>query len=714
MNEPTSPDPEIAPDAETLFDAAREITDADARRDFLRSRCGADRELLAAVESLLADHERAEEMFSRVESELRPPDELLPEKSSPPDLGEGDRVGLYRLEKKLGEGGAGVVYQAVQDRPVRRTVAIKFLKLGMDTRRVIERFEAERQTLALMEHPNIARVLDAGATATGRPYFIMELVHGRRITEYCEAAALPLADRLRLFLQVGAAVQHAHLKGVIHRDLKPSNLLVAEIDGRPVAKVIDFGIAKALAAPLGDTAQTQHDQRIGTLGCMSPEQFLGIDLDTRSDIYGLGVVLYDLLTGRPPYDHEELVAGGLEQTRHRLLHQEPPRPSVRAPRLAQRLKGELDWIVMRALEKDRERRYQSVRELMDDIERHLAHEPVSARPPSRTYRLKKLLQRNKLASAAGAVALLALVSGFTVSTALYLRARDAERQQTRLRIEAEERERITRAAILIMQQRHAEADEQIRHLGGVLSQPSLEATSVFRQLAIWNALRGDFDVAARRLLALSKVNRFDDSDQSDAATRDLIPIAPTLIVSGDLAEFRRFSWLLVDRLGRTTNPVAAEHVLKCCLQVPLDAELVEPLARVAAVAARSLARHDPESGKITELLEGWRSAVLGLWCYRRGEDAEALRWITLASTHEPELGSMRAYCLVVRGLALRRLGRGEEAGRDLKSAAELIGRIFAQPLEYNRDGTWHDWLAAKLLLEEAGRGDVGRSAGLSR
>ncbi len=693
----------IPRDAESVFDAAREIVDPDERETFLRRCCGADPTLRAAVDSLLEDHERANALFARVESGLRPPDELLSADFPAPELGPGDRVGPCRIERKLGEGGAGVVYRAVQERPVRRVVAIKLLKLGMDTRRVIARFEAERQTLALMEHPNIARVLDAGATETGRPYFLMELVHGKKITDYCEDAALGLPERLRLFLQVGDGVRHAHLKGVIHRDLKPSNLLVAEVDGRPVVKVIDFGIAKALAEPPGETAQTQHDQRIGTPSCMSPEQFLGIDLDTRSDIYGLGLVLYELLAGRPPYAPEELLAGGWERLRHLILHQDPPRPSVRTPRLAARLRGELDWIVLRALEKDRERRYQSVRELMDDIERHLAHEPVSARPPSRLYRFGKLLQRNKLASAACAVAVVALAAGFTVSTALYLRARDAERQQTRLRVEAEERERITRAAILIMQNRHADADAEIRKLDGALTQPSLEATGVFRRLAIWNALRGDFQTSARRLLALSRVNRFDDTDQTDAATRDLVPLAPVLVESGELGEFRAFSRLLVERLGRTTNPIAAEHVLKCCLQLPPEPALREPLASVVATAERSLAHYDTETGPITDLLDAWRCTVLGLWCYRLGQDEQALRWTKLAFTYEPGLGAMEAYGRVVRGRALKRLGRGVEGDAELAKATAMVGELFGRPLEFNRNGAWHDWLAVRLLLAEAER-----------
>ncbi len=689
--------------AEAVFETLQELPTPAEREAHLRQVCGGDVRLRETVEALLVDAQRAEALFTRVERELRPPDELLETGREEPGPRAGERVGECRLEKLLGEGGAGVVFQAVQERPVRRLVAIKLIKPGMDTRRVIARFEAERQTLALMEHPNIARVYDAGTTDGGRPYFLMELVSGPKITDYCERSELELTERLRLFLQVGEAVRHAHLKGVIHRDLKPSNLLVTEIDGRPLVKVIDFGIAKALSDRGEGTLHTQHDQRIGTLACMSPEQFSGVDVDTRSDFYGLGVVLYELLCGRPPFAHDELMEGGVERLRDRILHRDPPRPSERAPGRGGRLRGELDWIVMRALEKDRERRYQSVGEMLDDIARYLACEPVAARPPSRVYRFGKLLQRNKLASATGAVALLALVGGFTTSTALYLRARDAERQQTRLRIEAEEREAITRAAILIMQNRHGEADAEIRRIGGVLTQPSLEATSVFRQLAIWNALRGDYTSAGRRLLALSRVNRFDASDQTDAATRDLLPLAPTLIEAGDMEGFRDFCRLLVERLGSTTNPIAAEHVLKCCLQVPPEPALMDWLARVAAVAEQSLAGRISEDGIIRDVLEGWRCAVLGLWYYRSGKDAEALRWTNKAFTYTPELGSMRAYGHVVRGLALQRLGKVEEAKEERRRAEGLLLTFFLRSREFDRDGRWHDWLAAKLLWAEAER-----------
>jgi serine/threonine protein kinase len=364
-----------------------------------------------------------------------------------------DRIGRYKILQQIGEGGCGVVYLAEQEEPVRRRVALKVIKLGMDTKQVIARFEAERQALALMDHPNIARVLDAGATETGRPYFVMELVRGIRITDYCDSQKLSTRRRLELFIQVCQAIQHAHQKGIIHRDIKPSNVLVTERDGKPIPKIIDFGIAKATDQRLTEkTLFTAFNQIIGTPEYMSPEQagLGGLDIDTRSDIYSLGVLLYELLTGQPPFASVELRRTAFEEVLRVIREKEPPRPSTRLTTLtaqeltavAQRrqsepaklpglLRRDLDWIVMKALEKDRSRRYDTANGFAMDLQRFLDEETVIARPPSQLYRLQKMMRRNKLAFAASAAVIGSLVAGLGLATWLFVRERSeaAKNQQ---------------------------------------------------------------------------------------------------------------------------------------------------------------------------------------------------------------------------------------------------------------------------------------------
>jgi serine/threonine protein kinase len=431
--------------ANDVFLRAAEVDSPAERRLFLDQECGDDAALRAQVESLLAASAKVGSFLNRPAVQA-PPGRQGTVAYEPIAERPGTVVGPYKLMEQIGEGGFGLVFVAEQQHPVRRKVALKVIKPGMDSRQVVARFEAERQALALMDHQNIAKVYDAGTTESGRPYFVMELVHGVPITEYCDANKLTPRQRLELFVPVCHAVQHAHQKGVIHRDLKPSNILVTMYDDRPVPKVIDFGVAKAVEQRLTEkTVYTQFGTLVGTFEYMSPEQaeMNAFGVDTRSDIYSLGVLLYELMTGTTPLERPRLREAAFGEVVRLIKEEEPPRPSVRLStsgalakvaasrktdpaKLTRLVRGELDWIVMRCLEKDRARRYETVNGLARDVERYLKDEPVEARPPSAAYRLRKLFRRNKAAVLATAVVAAALVLGTTVSTWQAVRATRAE------------------------------------------------------------------------------------------------------------------------------------------------------------------------------------------------------------------------------------------------------------------------------------------------
>jgi serine/threonine protein kinase/WD40 repeat protein len=463
-----------------VFNAARRLVDKQ-RAEYLEESCAGDTELRRRVEELLRAGVEAGSFLQQPAPGAQRPAELaasagpLPQ----PALAEekpGEHIGRYKLLQQIGEGGCGVVYMAEQEEPVRRRVALKIIKLGMDTKQVIARFEAERQALALMDHQNIAKVLDAGATDNGRPYFVMELVRGLKITEYCDERNLTTRERLQVFIQVCQAIQDAHQKGIIHRDIKPSNILVTVNDGVAVPKVIDFGIAKATQGRLTDqTLFTAFEQFIGTPAYMSPEQadLTSLDIDTRSDIYSLGVLLYELLTGRTPFDQKELLASGLDAMRQTIRDREPPRPSTRLSNMHQGeltttskrrqtepvklihlVRGDLDWIVMKCLEKDRARRYETANALVFEIQRHLNNEPVLAQPPSRLYRIRKMVQRNKGAFAAGVGIAAALLAGLVVSVGLLVMESKAHRRA----LEAEQTAEAARRTESVLRHR-AEAGE---------------------------------------------------------------------------------------------------------------------------------------------------------------------------------------------------------------------------------------------------------------
>jgi serine/threonine protein kinase/WD40 repeat protein len=432
---------EVTMSERDLFIAALKISEPAERSAWLDRECGGDAVLRQRIDVLLQAFDKAGSLLEN------PVVDVGPTVDQPARDGPGSVIGPYKLLEQIGEGGFGVVYMAEQTKPVRRKVALKVLKPGMDTRQVVARFEAERQALALMDHPNIARVFDGGETTAGRPYFVMELVRGVPITDFCDINHMPVRQRLELFATVCHAVQHAHHKGVIHRDLKPSNIMVTLHDGAPVVKVIDFGIAKALGQQLTDkTLFTNFAQMIGTPIYMSPEQaeMSGLDIDTRSDIYSLGVLLYELLTGTTPCDRERLKTAGFDEIRRIIREDEPATPSTRITalgasatlvsanrqsdprRLSQLVRGDLDWIVMKALEKDRQRRYETASALAADVLRHLRDEPVLACPPSTMDRLRRVVRRHKTAVVAGTALLLTLVIGMIGTTWGMIRATVSE------------------------------------------------------------------------------------------------------------------------------------------------------------------------------------------------------------------------------------------------------------------------------------------------
>jgi WD40 repeat protein/serine/threonine protein kinase len=429
------------PDSEAIFHAARHIPDPDRRRDYVREACGGNPARIEDVEALLAAADGPDSLLDR------PAADALSATIGPPTAeGHGTVIGPYKLIEPIGEGGMGSVWMAQQTEPVRRLVAVKLIKAGMDSRQVIARFEAERQALALMDHPNIARVLDGGTTSGGRPFFVMDLVKGNSITRYCDGHHLTPRQRLELFIPVCQAVQHAHQKGIIHRDLKPTNVLVALYDGKPVPKIIDFGIAKATGQQLTEkTLVTGFGAIVGTLEYMSPEQaeVNQLDIDTRSDIYSLGVLLYELLTGSPPLSCKELTQAGMLEMLRVIREQEPTKPSTKLStadglptlaanrgtepaRLTKLVRGELDWIVMKALEKDRNRRYETASGFAMDLERYLADEPVQAGPPSAGYRLRKFARKYRTPLRVAGTFLLLLVMGVVASTWQAIRATVAE------------------------------------------------------------------------------------------------------------------------------------------------------------------------------------------------------------------------------------------------------------------------------------------------
>ncbi len=721
---------------EEVFDAARRIREPARRAAFLDFSCTDDPVLRRRIEALLAAEEQAEDFFAEGATLVTATDASLrlsrtraplddPSAAAIPHAEEaiGARIGRYKLVQKIGEGGCGVVYLADQEEPVRRRVALKIIRLGMETRTVIARFEAERQALAMMDHPNIASVFDAGETERGSPYFVMEHVRGVKITEYCDQNRLTIPQRLDLFIQTCHAIQHAHQKGVIHGDIKPSNIMVAMHDGVPVPKVIDFGISKATEPRLSDRIPfTAYAQLIGTPAYMSPEQveMAGVDVDTRSDIYSLGVLLFELLTGRTPFDGKMLLEAGPDEMR-RLLRELPvPRASTmlhgleaailasvaeargtRPGDLIHRLRGDLDDILLKALEKDRRQRFETANGLAMDVHRHLTFEPVTARHHGPFYRLQKLVRRNlAVFVGVGAVAI-ALIIGTTVSTWLFLREREArqravaaEQQQARLRQEAETREQITQAALLVSQERHDEADRILANVS--LTEPTMEGAAVFRAVGEWHAIHGRWKLASDRFDALLRINQLESADVSSL---DYLERGPVLIELGDLPAYDDFRREAIARYANSST-LFADRIVKISLLTPADHQLLTAMLPLVSLTQRAIA--DAEAaGQAFEV--GWRAMSLALFAYRRGDMDLAMeacrRSLASPDNNAPRTAAVRA----ILAMILTRTDQPEVARAEIAQAQELVEvKLRGRPDRGTPvQGFWFDWAFAQILLREA-------------
>jgi len=717
-----------------LFTEALRLAESE-RGNYLSVACGGNEELRRRVEKLLRAFNNAGDFLGQPAAGMPSPNG----EAVPPIEEAGSRVGRYKLLQQIGEGGCGVVFMAEQQEPVRRTVAFKVIKPGMDTKTVIARFEAERQALALMDHPNIAHVFDAGTTASGRPYFVMELVRGLKITEHCDQKGLSTAERLDLFIQVCGAVQHAHQKGVIHRDLKPSNILITTSpDGKATPKVIDFGIAKATSGQrLTDkTLFTAFEMLVGTPAYMSPEQaeLTSIDVDTRSDIYSLGVLLYELLTGTIPFDTQELLKSGLDEVRRVIRTQDPVRPSTRLstmaeadlttvskhrhiepPRLIREVRGDLDWIVMKAMEKDRNRRYATANGLALDVERFLEKEVVLARPPSPVYKLRKLIQRNKLAFIGLSLIFLLLVVALAVTSRLLIVQRRAVQLSDALQWES-------KATEFVLESKPEDAEGAFRnsleirrrYLDGEPPAPSttrmvLDCLTTHDKLNVANELldqiltpsvlsRQEYSDLCRyraelcgrlgqwRAAAAMAIGFLNHQPEDHLAYHTL---APLYVVTTNLEAYHQLCLRIVSTFSNTTDLFIADRMAKDCLILPsagVDLQLVAAMAQLAVVKGK---------GNETEF---FFLSCDALAQYRLGNYEKSLDQANRTILFKNDMA--RAEAFAVMAMAQYRLGNVATALQALTNCNETIENKLAK-IGQPPGPDWRDWIIARALRSEA-------------
>ena len=701
-------------EAMSIFGRAVEIAPPCDRAAFLDEACAGRAAVRAEVEDLLNAHGSAGSFMGypaapAVETALY---------EAPVAEGVGSNVGPYRLMEQFGEGGMGLVFVAEQLQPVRRKVALKVIKPGMDTRQVVARFEAERQALALMDHPNIAKVLDAGTTAGGLPYFVMELVRGVPITEYCDAVSLPPRQRLELFQQVCRAVLHAHQKGVIHRDLKPSNILVAPHDGLPVVKVIDFGVAKALGQQLTEkTIYTSLAQMIGTPLYMSPEQaeVNQLDVDTRSDVYSLGVLLYELLTGTTPLDRQRLKTAAFDEIRRIIREEEPPRPSLRLTTLGEELRrvsarrgldpaqlsrllrGELDWIVMRCLEKDRTRRYETVAGLAKDVQRFLADEPVEARPVSIWYRIRKAYRRNRAAIATAAGFALLLVVGLTLVTWKWQAERTARADADAARRDAEDRARELQDGAKKMNAANAAmdlgdmylnfalwAEAEVEYTKAIGLRPDHSSAWMRRSRFYVRLGLGDLAVADSR----SAFERQEPDSPQDWSQHGLL-----LLEAGDIPGYEHVSRRMRERFAASSDQFAIGNLVAVWGQSPSPSPEYPAVVRRLEGTFRDL--DIGESGVLP--------FILGTGYLRIDRIEDAITNLRRALTDTT--WRWRAIAYPALAMALYKNGRTEEARQELARARAVLdrwtGEVFDSRNQFVPVQQWRDWLGMQRWCREA-------------